>query len=387
MCGAGDELKNYAASGSMTLPTVAHAANPYLEVTTGWIYDQIRLLKRYRPIVLTQSIRNRSRFPMDPIYSSEEAGWMRFGWRLVRKLRGTYAGLPALVGDDCPDLLHAHFGQEGYRCLDARQAFDVPMVTTFYGMDVSVLPRRKPWPRRYHRLFCEGDGFLAEGPHMAGALEALGAPGDRVRVLALGVDLDAFPFRTATPDPECPVVLMYAVFREKKGHLFGIRAFARIADVYPKARLRLLGDGPLRRDIEREVARLGLEGRVTVEGMVTREEGQQALTEATLLLYPSLTAEDGDTEGGAPVALLEALATGVPVVATRHADIPFVIPDGCGLLADEKDVDGLAEALDALLGSPTLRAGFAEAGRRHVELQHDLARQVAALEHVYDTLR
>ena len=136
---------------------VAHCANPFLPVTTVWMYDQIRTLKRYTPIVLTQLRENLDQFPFEPVYSAEDFSTLHhFSYRAICKLRGTYVGYHKWLKDTGARLMHAHFGQEGFRCLDAAKGADISMVTTFYGMDVSALPRQKVWQKRYRRLFAEG---------------------------------------------------------------------------------------------------------------------------------------------------------------------------------------------------------------------------------------
>ncbi len=370
-----------------TRPAVAHCATPFLGPTMVWLYDQIRSLTRYRPVVLTQAVRNREAFPFHPVYSMEDLPrWRQTLYRAVRKMRGTYAGYAPILKQEQADVIHAHFGQEGYRCLEARRDARVPMVTTFYGVDVSALPKQKTWRRRFERLFAEGERFLAEGTHMAERLAALGCPPAKIRIQRLGVDLSRIPFSPSEPQGmEQPVVLMYATFREKKGHVYGLRAFRQILDAHPRLRMRIVGDGPLRAEIEREIQRLGLEDRVVLLGMKPHGESLQELKKATLLLYPSVTASDEDTEGGAPVALIEAMATGVPVVSSHHADIPEIVIDGqCGILAEERDVGRLAEGLDALLKSPELHAKIGRAGRAHVEANHNLQVQGRRLEEIYD---
>ena len=363
-------------------PVVAHSANPYLPATATWIYDQIRALKRYRPIVLTQTRQNLDRFPIQPVISAEDISPIpRTTRRLIRKMRGTYAGYENWLREHNAALIHAHFGQEGYRCLSAKQRAGIPLITTFYGMDVSALPRQKKWQKRYKRLFAEGECFLVEGPFMGEQLIALGCPANRVIVQHLGVDLHKIPFRT-DPTPEPPIVLTYSVFREKKGLKYAIRAFSKIAEKYPDAQLRMIGDGPLRPHLQAEIRNLHLENRVKMLGLLPHPLALEELKHATLLLYPSVTASDGDTEGGAPVALIEAMAMGVPIVSSLHADIPEVVIDKtCGLLYPERDVAGLAEGLDTLLRSPEQ---FGRAGRIHVEKQHNLERQGEKLEMIYD---
>lgn len=364
------------------MPVVAHCASPFLPVTTVWMYDQIRALKRYRPVVLTQAAQNLDRFPFDPVLSVEAIPmWRRTLYRAVRGVRGTYAGYARWLRDLGADVIHAHFGQEGFRCLSGKRGAKLPMATAFYGLDVSVLPREAVWRRRFARLFAEGEIFLAEGACMAQRLVDLGCPADKAVIQHLGVDLGQFPF---SPVRETPVVLTYGAFREKKGLIYALRAFARVRDAHPGVRLRMIGDGPLRGVLEAEIQALGIGEQVEMLGMLPHEAAIEELKRASVLLYPSVTASDGDTEGGAPVAIMEAMAVGTPVVSSRHADIPEVAP--CGLLFEERDVDGLTDGLDALLGSEAMRTERAKAGRAHVEAQHDLARQAQKLEGVYDRM-
>ena len=259
------------------------------------------------------------------------------------------------------------------------------MVTTFYGLDVSALPREPLWGGRFERLFAEGTLFLAEGPHLAERLVGIGCPAEKVRVQKLGVDLSAIPFKPDRDPREGPVVLMCGAFREKKGFPDGVRAFHRIAQQYPSARLHIIGDGPRKPEIEAIVRELGLQDRTSFLGFLPFTEYVKHLLGSRVLLHPSITASDGDTEGGAPVTIIESMASGLPVVSTLHADIPTVAPDGsCALLAPERDVDGLAERLDTLLGDQELRNRLVAGGRSQVEEHHDAVQQGERLEAIYD---
>ena len=373
----------------LCVPTVVHCANPFLPVTTVWMYDQIRMLKKYHPVVLTQLRQNVDAFPLCDVFSAEDLpGAVHLFYRVIRKVRGTYAGYEKWIRQVDGALIHAHFGQEGYRCLEAKRQTQVPMVTTFYGMDVSQLPRQKIWQKRFARMFAEGELFLAEGTYMAEQLVEIGCLPERVKVQHLGVDLDAIPFIPQVQrDTDTPVVLTYAAFREKKGLVYALRAFAKVARAYPQVQLRMIGDGPLRNVLEAEIGKLGLQERVTMLGFLSHDAALKELGRASILLYPSVTATDGDTEGGAPVALIEAQASGTSVVSSLHADIPEVVPNGrCGLLFPERDVDGLATGLETLLDSVAMRDEMAHAGRAHVESAHHLGRQAEKLEQIYDDI-
>jgi colanic acid/amylovoran biosynthesis glycosyltransferase len=178
---------------------------------------------------------------------------------------------------------------------------------------------------------------------------------------------------------------MCGYFNEKKGFPIGVEAFGRVAKDHPDVQLHIVGDGPQRADIHSAVRNQGLENRVTFFGLVDGPEYLRCLSECEVLLHPSITAADGDTEGGSPVVIIEAMASGIPVVSSLHADIPVVAPAGeCALLAPEGDVESLAEALHALLSDETLRRRMGNAGRRHVAEHHDAETQARSLESLYD---
>lgn len=369
-------------------PVVAHCANPFLPLTTVWVYDQLRSLQCYRPVALTQTRLNDDLFPFDAVYDfSCRRGLVRLTERIRRKFTGFYAGYGRVMRDAGAVVAHAHFGQEGFRCLKGVAEADIPLVTTFYGFDATSLPKAAAWAKRFKRLFDRGDHFLAEGPAMAELIAGLGCHPDKITVQRLGVDLDTLSFAPLEDREEKTIVLMYAAMREKKGHIHGVRAFSRCLAAVPDARLHVIGDGPLRGMIEQEVSSLDIGERVTWHGWLPHSRCLEMLGRARVLLYPSVTATDGDSEGGAPVALIEALAKGTPIVSSRHADIPFVAPEGgCSLLADERDETGLADALVRVLTDDALASALVHEGRAQVEAYHDLTLQGASLEAVYDRL-
>jgi colanic acid/amylovoran biosynthesis glycosyltransferase len=103
-----------------------------------------------------------------------------------------------------------------------------------------------------------------------------------------------------------------------------------------------------------------------------------------VFLAPSVTAHDGDTEGGAPVSLIEMLATGMPVVSSLHCDIPEIVKDGVtGFLAPERDVDGLYDALRRVVREPENWNRLQTTGRRHIEAEFDAKCQGARLADIY----
>lgn len=225
---------------------------------------------------------------------------------------------------------------------------------------------------------------------MGRQLVKLGCPEDRLLVHHLGVATERIEFAPRQPT-STPQILMCGSFREKKGFDDGLLAIGKaLQGLRSKAqgvRIVLIGDGPERPRVEAAIEAAGLAGRVTMPGMLPYSEVIRILGESHLLLQPSRVAQDGDSEGGAPVILLDAQAAGVPIVATHHADIPeYVVHGETGLLARERDIDGLALHIETLLREPERWARMGQAGRRHVEAGYDAIHQCHKLEKIYDDI-
>jgi colanic acid/amylovoran biosynthesis glycosyltransferase len=287
-------------------------------------------------------------------------------------------------------LVHSHFGNRGWRDLDAVEELSVAHVVSFYGYDAGYLPKSNPvWQERYRALFARGPLVLAEGPAMAERLIALGSRRGRTRVHALGVDLRRLPFRPASWTRGTPLrVLLAGRYIEKKGFPDGLAALGDLSRSVP-VEVTLVGDAA---DDERSgVEKQRIVDTIAGTGLSVRQPGllpyDRLLAEARthhLFLAPSRTASDGDTEGGAPFTILEMAALGLVVAGTRHADIPFVLPPASRpFLAEEGDVPGLAKALHRLVDRAAEWPALAQAQRRHLEAGFDARRQGARLADLY----
>jgi colanic acid/amylovoran biosynthesis glycosyltransferase len=181
------------------------------------------------------------------------------------------------------------------------------------------------------------------------------------------------------------VGLIAASFREKKGIPYALEAVARASLRFPSLRLRLIGDGPMRSEIEERICRPDLAGRVDLLGYRAFPDYLEELKKAHFLMAPSVTARDGDGEGGAPVCILEAQGAGMPVIATEHCDIPeATLPGISAFLSPERDVEALTANLERLLERPEEWGKMGRAGRTHVETQFDILRQGARMGDLYD---
>ncbi len=293
-------------------------------------------------------------------------------------------------------VLHSHFGNQAWLMLDAARRAALRHVVTFYGYDLNMLPRVEPlWRERYRALFAAADLFLCEGPSMADALVELGCPRPKVRVHPLGVEIGKLPFRERRRSPDEPMrVLIAGTFREKKGIPDALEAVGRVVGQGADIRVSVIGDVTHeQRDLDEKnrimaiIDRFGLGARVKMLGFQAHASLVEAYYQHDLFLSPSVTAANGDTEGGAPVTIIEAAATGLPVVTTNHCDIPFVLGgERGGFLAAEHDVVKLSDHLASLHDAPDMAKERVVVARRNVELQHDCFAQGRALARIYAEL-
>jgi colanic acid/amylovoran biosynthesis glycosyltransferase len=210
-------------------------------------------------------------------------------------------------------------------------------------------------------------------------LERAGRRRPRVVVVHCGVHPQRFAFRVRRPEPDRPpVIACVAALRLPKGHAVLLHALAGAPAPLADAQLELVGDGPLRAELETLARTLGVDGRVRFRGSLPEDAVAALLAGADLFVLPSVVAADGDMEG-VPVALMEALAAGLPAVATRQSGVPELIRDGVtGYLAEPGDAASLRAAMLTALREPDPDAR-ARAGRDLVELEFDQTRSAHRL--------
>lgn len=369
----------------------------YLGLSETFIYSILTNTTRYHPKVIADEVENLDLFPFKAVYALSSIKryswwWLANGLHYRLSDKQTFFEHMAYVRHTIKKMeariIHAHFGPLGVRILPVKQSLNIPMVTTFYGYDMSELPRLPKWRSAYERLFSEGDLFLVEGGHMRNALIDLGCPANKVQVQHIGVATGKLIFRERTLSPGQKVVVLFCGrFTEKKGLVYALQALRLVVEKMPQTELRIIGDGEGRPEIERYIAENHLEPYVRLLGYQPHHVFYEQLEEAHLFIQPSVTAADGDTEGGAPTVLLEAQACGVPILATLHADIPEVVLDGeSGLLVPERDPVMLAEKWLELADSPDQWPIMGRAGRKHVEAEHDIQRLTTQLEDRYEAL-
>ncbi|HDR2893341.1 TPA: colanic acid biosynthesis glycosyltransferase WcaL [Enterobacter asburiae] len=247
------------------------------------------------------------------------------------------------------DVFIAHFGPAGVTAAKLRElgVIDGKIATIFHGIDISSHEVLNHYTPEYQQLFRRGDMMLPISELWAGRLKNMGCPGEKITVSRMGVDMDRFTQRPVKVPGKPLQIISVARLTEKKGLHVAIEACRQLKEQGVAFHYRILGIGPWERRLRTLIEQYELDGYVEMPGFKPSHEVKAMLDEADVFLLPSVTGTDGDMEG-IPVALMEAMAVGIPVVSTLHSGIPELIePDHSGWLVPENDAPALAERLAA----------------------------------------
>lgn len=286
------------------------------------------------------------------------------------------------------DIIQCHFGFNGLKGLALRELglFQGKLVTTFHGIDISKHIQTKG-EHIYAELFEKGDLFLPVSHYWKHKLIKLGCDEKKIIVHWMGVNCSHFSFTPCQPHPDGQVKLI-SINRlvEKKGLEYSIYAVAEIAKTGQNIEYNIIGDGPLRDDLQRLIQYLNICHCVKLLGWKQKLEIIELLKQSHILLAPSVTSKNGDQEG-LPLALKEAMAVGLPVISTLHCGISELVEDGIsGFLVPERDVDALVTKLNYLIEHPEIWLSMGKEGRRQVQENFDLDKLNEQLIKIYQEL-
>ena len=263
------------------------------------------------------------------------------------------------------DAVLVEYGDMGVHVMDATNRSGIPLIVHFHGYDASVLSVLEEQRETYPRMFEIASSIIAVSHAMRRKLIELGAPADKVKYNPCGVDCEQFSGGDPASAP--PLFLSVGRFTEKKAPQITLRAFAKTLKSCPDARLRMIGEGPLLEECQTLAKKLNIEGAVDFLGWQDQSVIMGEMQRARALVQHSVMSATGDCEG-TPVSILEAGATGLPVVSTRHAGIPDVVIEGeTGLLVDEHDDTSMAQHMIRLAQEPELAGRMGKAAREHIQ--------------------
>jgi colanic acid/amylovoran biosynthesis glycosyltransferase len=370
-----------------------HLVGTYLPVTENWMYRRLCGLKRYTPVVLAGELRDAGEYPLEQVHVL--GYYKRLRYRILDRLTaGKFVFHNAnyhALRDVSPKIVHSHFAPEAVRRRElrtlARKRFSCPTVCSFYGYDLRGLIPGQKWAG-FEQLLGEETAFIVQGPRMAEHMVELGCDPSKIYINPLGIDLSLFPERSTRYDGHSLRVLTVGRLVEKKGIADAVRAVALARRKGIAVSLTVVGDGELRRSIEGLIKAEAADGFVQLLGTVNYSTLNQVYYSHDVCLAPSVTAANGDTEGGVNLCIIEAMAAGLPIIATRHADTATTVAEGeNAFLADEFRFDQLAEAIFELARNVDLWHSFSVKGRSRACLLFDAQKQALELESIYDQIR
>jgi colanic acid/amylovoran biosynthesis glycosyltransferase len=322
------------------------------------------------PLLKTRDIMSSARFAGDHfLYRLADTLHRPYRMIMAMKLLATDATDTGLAEDF--DVVLCHFGVNGLRALRAKHRGNVKgqIWTAFHGYDLNAHFQHQT-RARYSELFREGDLIIPACENFKTQLIGYGAPPDRLWVHRMGVDVELIrPCHTGKRSDPSVRIISVGRLVEKKGLEFAIRALKRVRLEHPDIdwTYEIAGDGPTRPHLQALAVELQIGDRVRFSGALPHTQILEAVSQADIFLLPSVTANNGDVEAS-PVAISEAMASGLPIIATRHSGVPeLVFHNQNGLLAAERDVEELALRLTTLLRDRTMRESFGRQGRKFAE--------------------
>jgi colanic acid/amylovoran biosynthesis glycosyltransferase len=302
----------------------------------------------------------------------------------VTSLKWFYRAIP-LLENKSYDIIHCQFGTIAQMGLVLRQTGLIKgkLMTTFRGIDISSYVQ-KEGDRIYEKVFVEGDFFLANCEFFRSRAIAIGCDPQKIVVHGSGIDCDKFTFspRHFPKNGKIQIVTTGRLV-EKKGIEYAIHAVAKLIHTNQNIEYNIIGDGPLKDDLQKLIAELNVTNIVKLLGWKQQQEVIDILNNCHIFIAPSVTAADGNQD--APVnTLKEAMAMGMPVISTFHGGIPELIEDGVsGFLVPERDADAIAEKLSDLIAHPEIWEQMGHAGRKRVEEKYDMNKLNNELVRIY----
>ena len=356
------------------------------------IYRQITSLRKVDTFVITKFRENGDRYPFRDLELLERPranpirrGISKYVTRAPALIyRGEFEIIRRVLLRRDPDLMHVYFGNTGVHLLPLIERWDRPCIVSFHGMDVQRRERERGYETKLRKLLGLVPLVLVRSRSIAQRLVELDCDPEKIRLNRTGIPLEEFPFiaRRAPVDGAWTLVQACRLV-PKKGLSTALRAFAQFAKVYPQSRFIIAGEGPLRKELEAMVAQLNLSSAVIFAGFLAQSELRDLFERAHVFVHPSELPPDSNQEG-IPNSMLEAMASGLPVVATLHGGIPEAVTDGVnGWLVPERDHEMLTTSLRRLVQDPTRWAEMGAAASRAVAAGFAQRDQIEALESTY----
>ena len=275
------------------------------------------------------------------------------------------------------DVVFAEYGITGTMLAEACKNNNIPLVVHFHGFDAYHYKTLDSYLKDYQFMFGMAKAIVVVSEDMKKQIISLGCNPDIVYNIPYGVNIEKF---TSTyPEKNPPVFVAVGRFTNKKAPGNTIKAFAQVCQEIKEARLVMIGNGELWNESKELIRTLKIEKYVTLKGVLSPERIAEELHHARCFVQHSIRSLDGDSEGF-PNSILEAAASGLPVVSTLHAGIKeSVIHGETGFLVEEGDIDGMADYMKKIAVDPELAGAMGRKGREHILKNYNLEKKIENL--------
>lgn len=274
------------------------------------------------------------------------------------------------------DIVLAEYGITGANCYKICHELKIPLIVHFHGFDAHRNDIIEEYLPRYKKMFDLAAKVIIVSDPMKKKLISMGCPANKMILNPCGTNDLFLKRKNKTTGKKIASV---GRFVDKKAPYLTLAAFKQVLEKHPDAKLIMVGDGPLLTTCKNLSIHWRIDHAVTFLGAVPHEQVKRLYTEALIFVQHSITADNGDSEGS-PVSITEAGAAGLPIVSTNHANIPnLVIHEKTGFLVEEKDVDGMAQAIIKLTDDIELAKKMGAAGREHIRAHFSMDKHIGIL--------
>jgi colanic acid/amylovoran biosynthesis glycosyltransferase len=290
---------------------------------------------------------------------------------------GNY-GVSKFLKENKIEVVFANYGISAAHMVPVCRSLNIPLIAIFHGHDATDKKLLHEYRKKYFKLFEYASYIVAVSGEMKQRLINVGADAEKIRLVPYGIDISLFK-------PEANVVrerniLAVGRFTAKKGPLHTIRAFHQVQQSYPDAKLTMVGKkSGLFFECEKLVAELGMKESVVFTGVLGQDEIADLMRSSLAYVQHSITAPNGDMEG-TPLSILEAGASGLPIVSTLHGGIKEAVIHGeTGFLVEEKNEADMAKYIMQLFENPDRAKEMGLKGRQHIEANYQNKEQIKRL--------
>lgn len=302
--------------------------------------------------------------------------------------------------EECPDGIHdaiagffkqhkvevilAEFGFHGACITPHAKRLGIPLIVHFHGHDAHRDLLIEPYKPAYREMFSYASKIVSVSHFMTEKLIALGAPPEKIVYNPYGPRPE---FYSNLPDYSSNTILSVGRFTDIKAPAVTLCAFRRLLSLHPEVRLMMVGTGELLECCKSLARAWRIDAQVTFTGGMDHSILLPLFSNACMFVQHSVTPSYGDAEG-TPNTILEAGAAALPVVSTRHAGIVDAVRnEETGILVDEYDAEGMAQAMNQLFSNRNLCEVYGTAAKQHIEREYNIERHIGILNTLIQEVR